>query len=88
MTIEPARSSRTAPARANQARASWSSRWLSHQAINPHQAKLYDLMMMVMLGGRERTRYEFEDLLTSAGFRLIQIVDTNTPLSVIEATLR
>jgi len=54
----------------------------------PHQAKLYDLMMMVMLGGRERTRYEFEDLLTSAGFRLIQIVDTNTPLSVIEATLR
>jgi hypothetical protein len=54
----------------------------------PHQAKLYDLMMMVMLGGRERTRHEFADLLAGAGFRLVQIVDTNTPLSVIEATLR
>ena len=44
--------------------------------------------MMAMLGGRERTRHEFEDLLTGAGFRLVQIVDTNTPLSIIEATLR
>lgn len=54
----------------------------------PHQAKLYDLTMMVMLGGRERTRHEFEDLLAGAGLRLVQIVETNAPLSVIEATLR
>jgi hypothetical protein len=52
----------------------------------PHMSKVIDLTMLGMLTGRERTRQEFTDLCASAGFRLDRIVETATPLSVIEAT--
>jgi hypothetical protein len=52
----------------------------------PDPAKLIDLIMLVMNGGRERTADEFERLLDAAGFRLTDIVRTASPLSVIEAT--
>jgi hypothetical protein len=48
-------------------------------------AKFYDLMMLVMIGGRERTEAEFESLFASAGLRLVRTIDTGSPLSIVEA---
>lgn len=52
----------------------------------PEIATLLDLTMMGMLSGRERTRDDWEVLLSGAGFRLERIVDTAGPMCVIEAT--
>ena len=49
-------------------------------------SKMIDLTMLGMLTGRERTREEFEGLFGAAGFPIDRIVQTPTPLSVIEAT--
>jgi hypothetical protein len=51
------------------------------------EAKFMDLSMMVLTGGRERTRDEFAVLLADAGFRLLSVTPTVTPLSVIEGAL-
>lgn len=48
------------------------------------EGEFMDLMMLVMNGGRERTRDEFTALFAAAGFRLTSITPTATPLSVIE----
>jgi ubiquinone/menaquinone biosynthesis C-methylase UbiE len=47
-------------------------------------AKLYDLMMMVMLGGRERTEAEFDDLFAAAGLTRTRTIPTTCPLSIVE----
>jgi len=47
------------------------------------EGKLLDLMMLVITGGRERTRDEFSALFASAGFRLTETVQTSTLLSVL-----
>jgi hypothetical protein len=52
------------------------------------QGKITDVEMMTMLTGRERTRDEFEQLLQSAGLRIVRIVPTAAPESVIEAVRR
>jgi O-methyltransferase len=46
-----------------------------------------DIEMLVMVSGRERTRGEWESVLSQAGFRLTRIVPTGTSSSVIEAEL-
>ncbi|MBO0676980.1 hydroxyneurosporene methyltransferase [Mycolicibacterium sp. S2-37] len=46
---------------------------------------LLDLEMLVAAGGRERTRAEYANLLSRSGFRLTRVVDTVTPLSIVEA---
>jgi hypothetical protein len=46
---------------------------------------LSDLNMMVMNGGRERMEAEYRTLCTAAGLRLVQILPTQSPMSVIEA---
>ncbi len=51
----------------------------------PHVGPLIDLNMMVMTGGRERTKGEYGTLLSRAGFRLQNTVGTKSPFSVIEA---
>jgi len=48
-------------------------------------SKLLDLNMLVMTGGRERTKAELCALLDAADFRLTRIVPTMAPQSVIEA---
>jgi hypothetical protein len=48
------------------------------------EGKFMDLSMMVLTGGRERTRDEFSSLLAEAGFRLVSVTPTATPLSVLE----
>ncbi|MGI5473221.1 methyltransferase [Streptomyces sp. CA-132043] len=51
----------------------------------PHPALALDMVMLMMLKGRERTAADFEDLLASSGFRLNRIVPTQALSSVIEA---
>lgn len=48
-------------------------------------AALRDLHMLVVTGGRERTRDEFAELLSNAGFAVRSLVDTTAAVSVIEA---
>lgn len=54
------------------------------EPIDP-RAALFDLNMMALTGGRERTATEWRDLLASGGFRLERIVALPTDLSLIEA---
>jgi len=52
----------------------------------PHYGKLLDLEMLVLTPrGRERTRLEFAKLFRGAGFRLLRVVATDSPMSVVEA---
>jgi cyclopropane fatty-acyl-phospholipid synthase-like methyltransferase len=45
-----------------------------------------DLRMLIATGGRERTRAEYNTLLTATGFRLATITPTGAGLDIIEAT--
>ncbi len=47
-------------------------------------AKLCDLHMMIMTGGRERTASEYAKLFEKAGFKLTGVVSTDLLVSVIE----
>jgi hypothetical protein len=52
----------------------------------PTSAKVLDIMMLVItMGGKERTKDEFADLFSSSGLRLSRIVPTEGPICVIEA---
>jgi hypothetical protein len=50
----------------------------------PHAGKIMDFVMLTALGGQERTKEQYEDLLQEAGFRLSAVVQTASPMSVIE----
>ena len=47
--------------------------------------KWVDLEMLLNLGARERTAPEYRDLLRQAGFQMTRVVQTASPLSVVEA---
>ncbi len=47
------------------------------------EGKFSDLNMMVQYAALERTRQEFYDLLKSGGFKMIEVVPTRSPLSII-----
>jgi hypothetical protein len=51
----------------------------------PAEAKLFDIGMLVSLGGKERTAEEYEVLLRAAGLKPARVVPTASPLSLIEA---
>ena len=52
----------------------------------PTPAKMLDIEMLVMtVGGRERTEEEFAALFAASGLRLSRIVPTGRPIAVIEA---
>jgi hypothetical protein len=53
----------------------------------PHPGKMLDLMMLVGPGGRERTEPEYATLLGRAGFQLARVVQTESAVSIVEATL-
>lgn len=56
------------------------------KAGRPSYAMLVDIQMLAtMNGGRERTLAEFESILGNSGFRLLRVIHTAAPLSVIEA---
>jgi hypothetical protein len=50
----------------------------------PSISKFFDLAMMVLPGGMERTSEEYDRLFAAAGFRLSRITPTKTWVSVIE----
>jgi 2-polyprenyl-3-methyl-5-hydroxy-6-metoxy-1,4-benzoquinol methylase len=52
---------------------------------NEIEAALSDLNMLVVTGGRERTEAEYAALLDAAGLRLARVVDTGTPVAILEA---
>jgi hypothetical protein len=51
----------------------------------PSLAGAFDLMMLALTGGMERTEQEYAGLLSAAGLRLARIVPTAAEVSVIEA---
>jgi O-methyltransferase domain/Dimerisation domain len=51
----------------------------------PHFSKFIDLNMLVMTGGKERTEKEFAQILEAAGFKLLRVIKTDVPHSIVEA---
>jgi hypothetical protein len=54
-------------------------------ANEPSFAKLLDMQMLALTGGRERTEEEYRELLRGAGYRLNRVVPTQGPVSLLEA---
>jgi hypothetical protein len=54
----------------------------------PTFGKLLDLTMLVIPGGQERTREEYEVLFRAGGFQLTQVVATKAEVSVIQGERR
>jgi hypothetical protein len=54
------------------------------ESDEPHFSKFIDLNMLVMTGGKERTAKEFEELYAAAGFKLLRVIPTELPTSIIE----
>ena len=50
---------------------------------NGPEISFSDMTMMIMTGGRERTREEFSELFSAAGFYLEQVVVTKSPFTLI-----
>jgi len=55
---------------------------------DPSLGKLFDLLMLVDLGGRERTEADYRTLLTGAGFELTAVTPTPSLVSVVEGVRR
>ncbi len=51
----------------------------------PSQAKLLDLQMLALSGGRERTAAEYRALLGAGGFELLSVYAASGPDQIIEA---
>jgi hypothetical protein len=51
----------------------------------PNLGKFIDIEMLALPGGRERTAEEFATLFERCGFKLMRILPTKSPLSVVEA---
>ena len=57
---------------------------MPEQASPSTPAVMWDLHMMIMLNGIERTETEFRNLFSTAGFNLTQIIPTESGMSIIE----
>ena len=49
-----------------------------------HPSKLVDFVMLIGLGGQERTEEEYAALLVEAGFSLRRVIRTASPMSILE----
>ena len=49
----------------------------------PHAAKMLDVIMLALTGGRERTRGEHEALMRAGGFQLERVVSIANPVSIL-----
>ena len=54
---------------------------------DPMGTKLLDLTMMLIPGGRERTKVEFQTIYEKAGLKLERILPTQHEISLIEGKL-
>lgn len=50
----------------------------------PDFSKTFDLNMLVMTGGKERTEAEFDQLFAAAGFKLLRVIPTGLPFYIVE----
>ena len=53
----------------------------------PDWSKIMDVMMLWIVGGRQRSRDEHGQLLSKAGFRLDRVIPTAADVSILEASL-
>ncbi|GAC1548411.1 MAG: methyltransferase [Herpetosiphon sp.] len=51
----------------------------------PHWTTTLDIHMLALLGGRQRSRQEYEALLAEAGFAFAREIDTRTGIAILEA---
>jgi hypothetical protein len=51
----------------------------------PGLAPIFDVTMMVMSSGRERSLVEYKRLFEAAGLRATNVIPTNTPMTILEA---
>lgn len=51
----------------------------------PDWAKMLDVHMLTMLGGRQRTQEEYVGLFNQAGFQFMREIDTGSGISILEA---
>ena len=54
----------------------------------PDMGKVFDLIMMTYLTGKERTLDEYQALLDAAGYDYVGLISTNYWISVVEAKVR
>lgn len=52
----------------------------------PSQIKYIDVVMLAVTGGLERTEAQYESLFSAAGLRLDRVIETQGPISIIEAS--
>ncbi|GAA3996595.1 hypothetical protein GCM10022384_49760 [Streptomyces marokkonensis] len=50
----------------------------------PHAGKAVDMLMMSVLNDRGRTRAEYEELITAAGFEVVRLLEPSPHASVLE----
>jgi hypothetical protein len=53
----------------------------------PNPVFMLDIVMLAVVGGRERKRSEYEELLAAAGFRLSRVIPTGTGLEILESVV-
>jgi len=56
------------------------------EGSNASWIDMADIFMLTLINGKERTRREFENLLTSGGFRLDKVIDIGLDTSIMEAS--
>jgi hypothetical protein len=59
--------------------------WALPEGNIDSQGKLYDVVMLVNTGGKERTVEEYRQLLARAGFRTNEVIRTSSDFNIIEA---
>jgi O-methyltransferase/methyltransferase family protein len=59
--------------------------WALTEGNLDSQGKLYDVVMLVNTGGKERTVEEYRQLLARAGFRVNDVIRTSSDINIIEA---
>ncbi|MDP9159997.1 MAG: acetylserotonin O-methyltransferase [Acidobacteriota bacterium] len=55
------------------------------EGFDAHFSQILDVIMLVVTGGRERTKDQYEKLLDRNGFRLTRVIGTSSPCSIVEA---
>lgn len=53
--------------------------------LGPDHSKTLDIVMLTLLGGKQRTREEYEGLLEKSGFAFRREIDTGAGVSILEA---
>ncbi|WP_018383099.1 methyltransferase [Wenjunlia vitaminophila] len=51
-----------------------------------HPAKLIDLWLMLLVGGKERSASQYSEVFAKTGFRLERVVQTASPVCIVEAS--